>query len=698
MPIPQVPSPLMTLQASKMYNAAWYSGNTNEEKITNAIAAAAADGAFIVFVPLSMIPYDPTLVTFNTSVKMVREGGNQETFDVVAYGGRQANGSISYALEAVIRAVVANGGGTVDLMTPYGTWVLIDVDPLENYIPIYDKTPITFLWGSFEVRIKHRITTRSHHHHIFHGTRFILKDENGARVLSVYPFISQSALSGVGGPGNGITTTSGSPTVTKTFPAAANWAKLEVGSPVLVMGFVPPLGTDDTTINIGGGISSSDTSITVTSTTGFPANAGAGGYIRIENEIITYTSKDSTHFLGCTRGAEGTTAAAHANTTRVDRVVLQPFFVQSISGNTFTLDGNMDINATNLTVWIGDLDVSFDGTADFDGNLNPGVDDTSNPQAIYMHGARQLYIGPGITFRNWDHGGWSLISCQDSTVFGRGYNCTQPTLQLGAAFWVFAWSKRITVDILEVNGAYEGLAVDDRTTTPTFTDGPVEDSSFRVRVARNIGNPGGSGGVGLLLDGVRRCSSNIEYFHQHPGSTSAQMVGFGGAAQWVTENAVGRLCVSNVIEIGAILGNGTQVSVNVTPAGDDDNTLIIKHRAPVAGLQPNNNLITVPALIMLTYGTTIATDAARAEDFAINATNGVAFTISNPTNPTEQRRLTYNISNSSGGAMGAITWGSEFRLSGAFVNPANNQYRQIEFRRVGSQWREQNRTAADQPV
>ena len=50
-----------------------------------------------------------------------------------------------------------------------------------------------------------------------------------------------------------------------------------------------------TTLN--GAINNSVTTITVTTTTGFPAT----GYITIELEAISYTSISGTQFLGCTR-------------------------------------------------------------------------------------------------------------------------------------------------------------------------------------------------------------------------------------------------------------------------------------------------------------------------------------------------------------------------------------------------------------
>lgn len=684
---------------TRMLNAAAMDGATNEAKITAAYALAPSLGISIIWIPLSMIPYDPTLVTPDNAIKLVREGGNPELFDVVAYGGRQANGSIAMPLRRIVQALVAAGGGTVDIMTPYSTFVMLDSDIMTDIVG-YDKTPITFLWGSFELRLKTAQIPRAHHHHFYCGTRVKMKDENGAHVAGTYGFLHSASSVGVGGPGNGITTVSGSPVVTKTSPGSVNWGALEIGSPVMVLGFVPPLATDDTTINVGGGIDAATTTITVVSTTGFPASSAQAGYLRIENEIIPYASKDATHFFGCTRGGEGTTAAAHADTTRVDRCVFQPFYVTAISGDTFTLDGNMNINATNLSVWIGVHDVTWSGIADFDGDQDPTFNDTANPQGINIIGGRKLHIDPGITFRGWPHGGWALNGCQDVVATSRGHLNGRPSLTLGSSFWVFGWSKRNTIDILEVTDSYEALSVDDRSTSPQFWDGPSEDSTFLVRVAKNIGNSIGTSICALLLDGMRNCRAEIQFCNMLAGGGACNAVNFGGAGQWVTENAAGRKPIGNVIVVGMVTGDGNQRTIGVGTAGDDDNTIILQQRAPSGTVQPNNNLYTVPIVIGLTYSASIATDAIRGESFKIVPTNGTAFTIQNPTNLTEGRIVEYYIANSSGGAMGAVTFGSKFRLAGAFTNPANGQGRKIAFRYdVGlDTLQELYRTTADQPI
>jgi hypothetical protein len=62
------------------------------------------------------------------------------------------------------------------------------------------------------------------------------------------------------------------------------------------------------TTTLNGGIDNIVTTITVNSASAFPAS----GRIDIGTELITYTSKNATQFLGCNRGANGSTAASHS--------------------------------------------------------------------------------------------------------------------------------------------------------------------------------------------------------------------------------------------------------------------------------------------------------------------------------------------------------------------------------------------------
>jgi len=119
MPIPQVPSPLTSIIATSTYDSNWFSGNTIEQQIQNAIDRAAADGAARVLVHG---PYDATLVTFNTAVKMVLEGEDWANFNIKAYGAAGNGSNATVALNAAIDAAFAAGGGKVFL--PIGTYAL----------------------------------------------------------------------------------------------------------------------------------------------------------------------------------------------------------------------------------------------------------------------------------------------------------------------------------------------------------------------------------------------------------------------------------------------------------------------------------------------------------------------------------------------------------------------------------------------
>lgn len=83
--------------------------------------------------------------------------------------------------------------------------------------------------------------------------------------------------------------------------------------------------------------------------------------------------------------------------------------------------------------------------------------------------------------------------------------------------------------------------------------------------------------------------------------------------------------------------------------------------------------------------------------YRIRVTTGGAFTINNPVNNASGQTISFEIENASGGAMGAITWGANYLLAGAFTNPLNTKRRTISFFSfsAGGPFTEVCRAAAD---
>jgi len=105
---------------------------------------------------------------------------------------------------------------------------------------------------------------------------------------------------------------------------------------------------------------------------------------------------------------------------------------------------------------------------------------------------------------------------------------------------------------------------------------------------------------------------------------------------------------------------------------------------------------TYERVAVLAYGTTIRPSGDVSRYGQITVTNATPFTIANPISPREGVELTLDIYNSSGGAMGTITWGSEYQLAGTFVNPASTKHRSIGFyRRSDGKWAEMRRNQSD---
>lgn len=88
--------------------------------------------------------------------------------------------------------------------------------------------------------------------------------------------------------------------------------------------------------------------------------------------------------------------------------------------------------------------------------------------------------------------------------------------------------------------------------------------------------------------------------------------------------------------------------------------------------------------VNLAYSASMTPDSDTGNIFQIFANNGTAFTINAPVGTlTDGQLITVRISNTSGGALGAVTWNVAFKMS-AWTQPANGFGRSIQFYYDGS--------------
>lgn len=101
-------------------------------------------------------------------------------------------------------------------------------------------------------------------------------------------------------------------------------------------------------------------------------------------------------------------------------------------------------------------------------------------------------------------------------------------------------------------------------------------------------------------------------------------------------------------------------------------------------------------LATLTYSASVTIDTTKGRKFSLSVTDSSALTINAPTNVRTGEDFTLIVRNTSGGAMGVITWNAVFKMS-AWTNPANANSRSIRFMYDGTNWVQISGTGVDVP-
>lgn len=286
------------------------------------------------------------------------------------------------------------------------------------------------------------------------------------------------------------------------------------------------------------------TGITLSNTYAFPG----AGYLTIGSEVIQYTGMSSGTLTGVTRGALGTTAAAHGTTGPADAIGISAHHIAqvvAVNGTTVTLDRPAAAAVTNAPVTFGIVDPGIYGIR-FEGNRQEAGASVHYPvfwqtvgnghgDKIYAHRAQSsIFLGLGATGNHF------------GTVVAD--NCMLQ-VGIGAAFWMFQSCRGNSVQDLRVIGrVFIGVYIDDRTTMGSPYDGPGESNhvahlSIDVPVLVPM-NQLTEHTIGLLVSGGHR--NTIGTFHAS-GVRTAIVFERGGQSQ--TWNAAAPSCDGNAVAV-----------------------------------------------------------------------------------------------------------------------------------------------------
>ena len=402
------------------------------------------------------------------------------------YNGANAGEKIAAAIDDLPLA-----GGVIDARSFTGT------QTFGSDIFASRSKPFVLMLGNaiYEIDMStYSLSLNSHQKIEMYGTTF-QPDVDGTTATSAgQGFITPEIFQTTG------TATSGSSTMT-----LASTTNLEVGCIIALDGGQGTFGSD-TSSTLSSGISDSDTSIPLSDASYFSAVPYT---IIIGSEIITGTTKVGNSLTGVTRGAYGTTAVSHSSSDPVTFSNYWRGIVESISGSTITLSGNVTTSVTNARVLFGSTNISITGTGVFNGRqFRAGADPSANVYGIYFNYASSCHVGDDITFKNWDHGGIALVSSWYNYVGGSYFGNGRPSDSLGGNIWLFRSSSFNVINPQRITDSWGGIFIDDRTGTLNLADGSCNKNTINCSFINTESTCLGLSGVSQNVAYLGSMSSN----------------------------------------------------------------------------------------------------------------------------------------------------------------------------------------------
>jgi hypothetical protein len=218
-----------------------------------------------------------------------------------------------------------------------------------------------------------------------------------------------------------------------------------------------------------------------------------------------------------------------------------------------------------------------------------------------------------------------------------------------------------------------------------------------------------------LVNDIRAIRGQVTVFDGRSESSTIDSLSFTGSATFELNSYVHGATIANTTlsclagwtGLGTVVGGQYTNILNSSPTG----TLVLVNQTLYSGgtfygafayksIDISGGYVRGPKLVsyvnVLTYGATVSPDVGVADRQYVAVTNGTAFAIAAPANPTPYQTMYLTISNQSGGALGAITWNAVYKLS-AFTSPATGFQRTISFTYDGANWIENFCSPGDVP-
>lgn len=704
---------------------------SKESRIQAAIVQASQQGLARVYLPANMYPYSASSVSFVYPVQMVREGGDQSTYDARAYGAyADFVADDTAALQAAIGSAIVTKG-TVFL--PHSTASY----KLTAALSVNGANGLAIL-GDARGAILHQTTASAR---IFSGGGISYVDFS--KLVLGGSFTIGIAMSTIDHCSIRDCSISGGTTTETSGLSHCGGILLNVATNILIdnnslsgngqYGLAPLVRGSDIQVGEEGNLSSnvkvtrntcSSTSvksnIALFDTDGFAIEdnecSGAktlgtsGGY-----GIIAYAS--------VTSGLKnGRISGNHVSLCEGTGVYVQALIDGAVSNNVIATSGTSETEGTLVVGGIGlsnCLRVTVSGGAIRNSGLNgvvvastdttltgcvvTGVSiDSAGGKGIKILGTTAGVSVVGNSIRNTlsdgignvDNGGSTLpldhIIVTGNSIASVGGSAIALLNATNCAVVANTVAGATQRGVVMASGTGDRNIIAANNISGTDAGAAGYDSIYCTTTNSEVRENICSGAITLSGAGTRQLNNR-----------ASNITLSGGAASQIVVDDGKNLLITNVVgtDFGRMQLGGTTSAFPALRRGTGQLDIVLADNSAYGGVNAfqyfTKNGCFVETIVNATYSASITFAAGTGNSFVVAATNGTAFTINAPTGPATGLVMDVTIKNSSGGALGVITWNAVFKMA-AFTNPANGFSRTVRFRYDGTNWVER-RVDADVP-